>query len=1249
MANENQKFVNKYKYAQMVLALKGLDRHIVDDKQRMTNYRVCADALAALQQELMKDSKGITTSRQLLDEFVNHFYDNKNVTSYYEAYNADSKSFRLDDFNKFIEMNAAVFSDVNGFISGSVDIGSVKQLYANIDECVKDAKVQNFGSDKPTYKNIEINEELYKGLDEKFGIREGYEIFLNDDFQIYNSEDVNRELGDRNAQIMDALNYEIERVDNSSNIVFRGGNAEQPSDRVRGVKSTDELMQGFKDDMGNPYISQGDFRDEAYEKYRTAAMTNFCDKLLLKYYTNIEAYREKARERFESGVLEREEFARTHLDEKAAEREHEKIEDPNSFKYKIRYNFMYDMLEESYDNALDNETFHDDINNENISIEEAWTRVVDLFSDNEGEDEVERKLFLKDYIKSSKLFNAARNVIRPFLNGKKSIDELLSSDVYIALKENIENEIAENAKIAQDNYKNLTAYEESTNFRNEKCQNAYEHISDSFNADYDKLFKLTDGGQTVEFRAFKDAMIDCRNAFHKYQKGFTEEAPDLAAAISELRTKAVEYMAKKGSPNRLFQKGRDRYALAREVAEFCNYAGSVYNSIVRVEKGLNPRNIEQVLNKEDVAGVYSKAEGKLSKKQLEEENALREKEAETVENANKEKVEKEKEKEIIRNEGINISGAQEEVVPVTNAKGKVAPVPDTPEFKSASAVIFGEMIDKYLPQTIRDTASGDKLFDYIRIDGKSLNELYPNADAETKKKAFVDALAMYGNMKVTDLGADEPVVKKLTREDLEDNMQLKNYTMQYKEAIEKSESEKVEEQKTVEEKPEEKIEEQNLEEKIETELNQEAKQQSEEKIENAEPEKTVEEKKPEEKIEEQKEKFSLDALSEEVRKEDEYEKNQLKIAEIEKLQVPIADYVVSKNNTLFNQRNKGILNTNSVEVLKKELDENKNLNQKDKNYLKARIQAETVINMFEANRKNMNIKTVEPSVEAGRISMKNINLERYQTNGNSCWASSMSLLIQSRGINISQDYIQAHRPIESLKEAEALDDDKTLQLNADTTVNMFARSELLIKVLPNTAVRRRQIGRANDDNYKLLFKDTVREAMLRDKSPVAITMDHPTEGKHVITVTGIDNDKIYYKDSLNPTGLGTNPNEDKEMFISQLFNGSEQTIDLVWLKDIQYDKTIKSEAPVDAEFGGLTYDAAGNIHQNVKTSDKFDEEKEVIGNKGLGISKLVLGENVSYADDIYCPRKLLDLDKKKEMDRTDKVKTDITKENYHEK
>ena len=171
------------------------------------------------------------------------------------------------------------------------------------------------------------------------------------------------------------------------------------------------------------------------------------------------------------------------------------------------------------------------------------------------------------------------------------------------------------------------------------------------------------------------------------------------------------------------------------------------------------------------------------------------------------------------------------------------------------------------------------------------------------------------------------------------------------------------------------------------------------------------------------------------------------------------DFINKQPKLRIGGLNEEILNTGNLEVLKSFLANNKNtLTNDEKQYLALRIQAQEV---FE-NEKRKSAEALASNQEKKQPAVDNkkgfagFSLLKYsgkQTSFCGCWSCSFSLMLKSRGIDMTQEQIRAWRPdYASNNGINPASKNSTYKRNGDTEVTMGDNADLITQLLPNTAL-----------------------------------------------------------------------------------------------------------------------------------------------------------------------------------------------------
>lgn len=270
------------------------------------------------------------------------------------------------------------------------------------------------------------------------------------------------------------------------------------------------------------------------------------------------------------------------------------------------------------------------------------------------------------------------------------------------------------------------------------------------------------------------------------------------------------------------------------------------------------------------------------------------------------------------------------------------------------------------------------------------------------------------------------------------------------------------------------------------------------------------------------------------------------------------------------------------------------LSHADQRYLQARIHTAELVDRLE--RKALKEiaagkRPAQPEITKtdGYMGI-DLRLPGFQTSGNGCWSCAMSLLLKSRGVEMSQEEIRAFRPDYPAGQ-ERMSEDRLQTSNLDTSNSPYDNADLLLKVLPNTgmqnctirpldeelqflendppqmpenlnpaqqqawreeAFNRQEALNAQASEYYLkqaraYFVEKVRQGLLENKSPVIMNCG----GAHYVTITGIspDGSQIRYEDSYRSSEVTTRYRSVDDLIDTYLTPGM-YGLDLSWVRDL---------------------------------------------------------------------------------------------------
>ncbi len=318
---------------------------------------------------------------------------------------------------------------------------------------------------------------------------------------------------------------------------------------------------------------------------------------------------------------------------------------------------------------------------------------------------------------------------------------------------------------------------------------------------------------------------------------------------------------------------------------------------------------------------------------------------------------------------------------------------------------------------------------------------------------------------------------------------------------------------------------------------------------------------------------------------------------------------------------RGILNTGDIELLRiyKELYGDTLRTMPDGRlyveYLDQRIAGlDRVRQQKEESRKKTERRELPPLPPVqespdGTIMLTGVRQTEYQTATQGCWSVSLSNILRSRGVQLSQKDIRSFRPTISFDTGNARKAPETNEINNDGGSDPYHDSELVMDNIPNTAVRhwgfedlptavideRGNVYRDHTDDIAVkAIREQVEYALKHDQSPIALKYCG-----HYQTIVGIKGNKVFLKDSL-PQGSyydkqggyhAPDPDATLEVDLYEIVQRTRslpepynRDLSLMWLSELHRDpKTDKVEELKDYpdlrvdQNGKLTLTQAQNV------------------------------------------------------------------------
>ena len=374
-----------------------------------------------------------------------------------------------------------------------------------------------------------------------------------------------------------------------------------------------------------------------------------------------------------------------------------------------------------------------------------------------------------------------------------------------------------------------------------------------------------------------------------------------------------------------------------------------------------------------------------------------------------------------------------------------------------------------------------------------------------------------------------------------------------------------------------------------------------------------------------------------------------------------------KPGTGYDILTEDVLNSGNLKLLRKfQKDHKEELNapknKPAKRYIEARIKTAEKFELMEQKAKlDLAQKKLPPKLEVdekdGFIGLSSIKYPAYQTSANGCWSISTSMLLKSRGVDLSQEEIRQWRPDykEDALPAEKANPERKRVMNADAGNSIYPNADLIGKVLPNTAVNMLHIepfeteqlsidGKPLDEQQQEIVRNeyyeqvksnlqnTIRNALTVHKSPVSAGWDG-----HFITITGIspDGKTIRYEESL---GAESRSKRTRTMSTDELvkqslsahmhngvYYGRGYGIELTWLSDIPVAEHGKdAQEPLFAE--GKDY-----VKENEDGTVSIDIPNDVQGISasgspytgqvdGKGVERMMVLDQTKLAQSLGVPK-----------------------------
>ncbi len=276
----------------------------------------------------------------------------------------------------------------------------------------------------------------------------------------------------------------------------------------------------------------------------------------------------------------------------------------------------------------------------------------------------------------------------------------------------------------------------------------------------------------------------------------------------------------------------------------------------------------------------------------------------------------------------------------------------------------------------------------------------------------------------------------------------------------------------------------------------------------------------------------------------------------------------------------------------------------DRKYLNARIHTANKIERERAaniRRLARNEEPVTPLITTKKgFSGIDVKYDGAQTSSNGCWSSGISLLLKTRGVDLSPEEIRAWRPNYEPGQEQGMSTESRRGMDYDGLGKVYENADLVQEVLPNTAVStmtinplpenfqltnaperpyienidfmtedeikahpamqeyNRTAGRQIENARKVYKQELkkqlgtiIRNALEKDKSPLIMNVG----GNHFVTITGISKhgNRLRIEDSSRSLDKTTQIKTLDDLIEQHLISRPAKTapgITLTWLRDL---------------------------------------------------------------------------------------------------
>ena len=334
-----------------------------------------------------------------------------------------------------------------------------------------------------------------------------------------------------------------------------------------------------------------------------------------------------------------------------------------------------------------------------------------------------------------------------------------------------------------------------------------------------------------------------------------------------------------------------------------------------------------------------------------------------------------------------------------------------------------------------------------------------------------------------------------------------------------------------------------------------------------------------------------------------------------------------------------VQNTSDAGAISEFIDSGVQLTGEEREYLEQRMELSALLeSKKESTQREIEAgeagKTRPAVMHEGDKVWVDVHQNATQTTSNGCWSIAMEAMLQSRGVDLTQQEIRAYRPF-SKEEAQDLDPVISRELNTDHMMSPMDTADLFVESFPNVMVREQTLepygigGKPEEWTFtrEQYLQDASEhiKAQIRDSIEVQHTPVALLSGSHFRTITGIEGDVVYYKE---PNGNPNEPDKEHSMTIQELIApgltmNAARGVTVVRLQDLSLSQDGKSLACPPGHSFNL--DGNGNVTLNpTEVQLKNDLGKDPRRKQGLeSVNQIPLGNRgASMTESVYIPKQI---------------------------